>query len=187
MFIIRLKWNLRKTTYISLRRVPNSAAVSFPKSELGQTIIYDYISVTLGDRRPSYSTVRNWAARFRIGHSRTVDEEHYGISTEVTVPENVDGIHCVTLVERRISADICRDPANIPREDTSHYPRDCRHEKALSKMSWHMPQWWVEVWWGAFFTSLFGPIWAGCCGISFNRPLTIDETLTMYLHILSRD
>jgi transposase len=30
--------------------------------------IYDDRSVTLGDKRFSYSTVKNWVARFRTGH-----------------------------------------------------------------------------------------------------------------------
>jgi transposase len=48
--------------------------------------IYD-MSVTLGDRRPSYSTVKNWVARFRTGHLSTADEERSGRSTQVAIPE----------------------------------------------------------------------------------------------------
>jgi transposase len=54
------------------------------------------MSVTLGDKRPSYSTVKNWVAKFRTGHSCT-EEEHSGRPTQVTVPENVDAIHSMNI------------------------------------------------------------------------------------------
>jgi transposase len=59
--------------------------------------IYDNMSVTLGDKRPSYSTVRNWVARFRTGHLSTEDEERSGRSTQVTIPENVGAIHSMIM------------------------------------------------------------------------------------------
>jgi hypothetical protein len=36
--------------------------------------MYDML-VTLGDKHPSYSTVKNWVARFGTGHLSTEDEE----------------------------------------------------------------------------------------------------------------
>jgi hypothetical protein len=41
-------------------------------------IIYDDMSVTLGDKCPSYSTVKNWVVRYRTGHLSTEAEEHSG-------------------------------------------------------------------------------------------------------------
>jgi hypothetical protein len=35
--------------------------------------IYDDMPVTLGDKCPSYSTVKNWVARSRTGHLSTED------------------------------------------------------------------------------------------------------------------
>jgi transposase len=74
--------------------------IFFLKRELGQN--YD-MSVTLGDKHQSYSTVKNWVARFRIGHVSTEDEEYSGRPTQVTVPENVDAVHFLILDNRRIS------------------------------------------------------------------------------------
>jgi transposase len=54
-------------------------------------------------KHPTYSTVKNWIARFTIGHLSTKDEECSGRPTQVTVPENVDAIHSVILDDRRIS------------------------------------------------------------------------------------
>jgi transposase len=61
------------------------------------TKIYDDMSVTLGDKCPSYSTVKNWVARVRIGHLSTEDQERSGRPTQVTVPENLDAIHSMIL------------------------------------------------------------------------------------------
>jgi transposase len=52
--------------------------------------------VTLGDKRPSYSTVKNWVARFRTGHLSTEDEERSGRPTQVKIPEN-NAIHSMIL------------------------------------------------------------------------------------------
>jgi transposase len=67
-------------------------------------MIYIDISVTLYDKRPFYSTVKKWVARFRTGSLSTEDKERSGIPTQVTVPENVDAIHSMILDDRKISA-----------------------------------------------------------------------------------
>jgi transposase len=59
--------------------------------------IYDGMSVTLGDKCPSCSTVKNWVGRVRTGHLSTKDKERSGTPTQVTVPEKVDAIHSMIL------------------------------------------------------------------------------------------
>jgi transposase len=66
--------------------------------------IYDNMPVTLGDKLPSYSTVKNWVGGFRTGHLSTEDKERSGKPTQVTIPENVDGIYSMLLADQRISA-----------------------------------------------------------------------------------
>jgi hypothetical protein len=66
--------------------------------------IYSDMSVTLHDKRLSYSTVKNWVAEFRRGHLSTEDEEHSGRPTQATIPENMDAIHSLFLDDQRISA-----------------------------------------------------------------------------------
>jgi transposase len=61
------------------------------------------MSVTLCDKRLSYSTVKNWVVRFRRGHLSTEDEESPGRPTQVTIPENLDAIHSMILDDRKIS------------------------------------------------------------------------------------
>jgi hypothetical protein len=57
----------------------------------------NYMSVILGDKCPSYSTVMNWGARFRTGHLSTEDEERSGRPTQVTIPVKVDAIYSMIL------------------------------------------------------------------------------------------
>jgi transposase len=66
--------------------------------------IYDDTLVTLGEKRPSYSTVKNWVTRFRAGHFSTEDEECFGRPTQVTGPVNMDAIQPMILDNQRISA-----------------------------------------------------------------------------------
>jgi transposase len=40
------------------------------------------MSVTFADERPSYSTVKNWVARFTTGYLSTENKEHSGRPTE---------------------------------------------------------------------------------------------------------
>jgi histone-lysine N-methyltransferase SETMAR len=61
------------------------------------------MSVTSGDKRPSYSTVKNWVARFRTLHLSTEYEERSRIPTQVTIPENVDATHFMILDDQRVS------------------------------------------------------------------------------------
>jgi transposase len=61
------------------------------------------MSVTLGNKCPSYSTVKNWVARFKTRHLSTEDE-HSGRPTQVTIPENVDAMRSMILEDRRLSA-----------------------------------------------------------------------------------
>jgi transposase len=50
---------------------------------------YFDISVTLGDKRASYPTIKNWVAKFRTGRLSSEDKERSRSPTQLTVPENV--------------------------------------------------------------------------------------------------
>jgi hypothetical protein len=53
----------------------------------------DDMSVTLGDKRPSNSTAKNWVASFRTGYMSTESEEFPGRPS----PGNVDAIQSMIL------------------------------------------------------------------------------------------
>jgi transposase len=72
----------------------------FLKGNSAQKKIYDDMSVTLGQKRPNYFTVKNWVTRFITGHLSTEDGERSGRPTQVTIPINVDAIHSTILDDR---------------------------------------------------------------------------------------
>jgi transposase len=94
--------------------------------------IYDDMLVTLGDKRPSYSTVKNWVARFRRGHLSTEDEERSGRPTRVTIPENVDAIHSMILDDRRISTKKIAETLAISKERVGYIIHEILEMRKLS-------------------------------------------------------
>jgi hypothetical protein len=78
--------------------------------------IYDNLSVTLGEKRSSYCTVKHWVAGFRTGHLSTADEKSSRRPTQVTIPESVDAIHSKILDDRRISTKKIAETPAISRE-----------------------------------------------------------------------
>jgi hypothetical protein len=61
------------------------------------------MSVTLGDKCPSYYTFKNCVARFRTGLLVIEDGGRSGRPTQVAIPENVNAIHSMILDDRRLS------------------------------------------------------------------------------------
>jgi transposase len=78
--------------------------------------IYNDMSVMLGDKWPSYTTVKNWVARFRAGHLSTEGEERSGRPTQMAIPENMDVIHSMIQDNQRISAKKIAHTLMISRE-----------------------------------------------------------------------
>jgi hypothetical protein len=74
--------------------------------------IYNDMSITLGDKCHSNSTVKNLYVRLRTGQS-TEDKECFGRPTQVTIPENVDAM---ILGDRRISTKKRAETLAIPKE-----------------------------------------------------------------------
>lgn len=71
---------------------------------------------TLGDRCPSYSTVKKWCANFQRGDFATEDAARSGRPSTVTTPEIVDQVHDMILTNRRISAKVIAETLEISRE-----------------------------------------------------------------------
>jgi hypothetical protein len=76
--------------------VSSGDEIYFPNRKLAQKI-YDYMSVALGYKCPSYCTVKKWLVRLGTGHLSTKDEGHSGRLTQVTIPQNMDAIHSMIL------------------------------------------------------------------------------------------
>ena len=54
--------------------------------------IHAILAETLGERAPSYATVKNWVAQFKRGDFSTCDAPRPGRPETVTTPEIVDQI-----------------------------------------------------------------------------------------------
>jgi hypothetical protein len=76
------------------------------------------MSVTLGNKRPSYFTDKKWVAMCasRTGHLSSEDEEHSGRPTKMTIPENMDAFNSIILNDRRICAKKIAEILAISRE-----------------------------------------------------------------------
>ena len=62
--------------------------------------IHDFIK-TLGDESPSYSTVKKWAAEFRIGRESMEDYEWSGCPKEATTDGNVELVHSDHVLQEK--------------------------------------------------------------------------------------
>nr|XP_060623585.1 histone-lysine N-methyltransferase SETMAR-like isoform X2 [Anolis sagrei ordinatus] len=89
---------------------------------------------TLGDQCPSYSTVKNWVAKFKTGHVSTNDEKRPGRPRVVVVPEIVDAVHNLILENRLISAKGIADIMGISRERVCVIIHEHLNMKKLSAM-----------------------------------------------------
>lgn len=104
---------------------------SFPKRNLAKGI-YDGMTVTLGDKCPFYSTVKNCITGFRTGHLTTEGEERYVRQAQVTVAENLDAIHSLYLDDRRISVIKISETLSISRERVGYIIHEILDIKKLA-------------------------------------------------------
>ena len=68
------------------------------------TEIHAILTETLGERTPSYATIKNWVAQFKHGDFSTCDAPLPGRPKTVTTPVIIDQIHELILEDHRISA-----------------------------------------------------------------------------------
>ena len=92
--------------------------VSNPPSLQGKVPkeILAILTEALGERAPSYTTVKNWVAQFKRGDFSACIAPHPGRQKTVTTPEIVDQIHELILEYRRISAKSIAEQLTISRE-----------------------------------------------------------------------
>ena len=74
------------------------------------------LTETLGERAPSFATVKNWVPQFKRGDFSTCDAPRPGRPKTVTTPEIIDQIHELILEDRRISAKSVAEQLGISRE-----------------------------------------------------------------------
>ncbi|UYV63554.1 hypothetical protein LAZ67_2004645 [Cordylochernes scorpioides] len=65
--------------------------------------IYEDRVDTLREDAPSYSTVKKWVAAFKLGRISTEDEHRPGRPVESVTQENIDKIHVLDMLDRRMT------------------------------------------------------------------------------------
>lgn len=78
--------------------------------------IHECLTQTLGDKSPSFTTVKKWCANFQRGDFETHDEVGVKKPSIVSSPEIVDNVHDLILADRRISTERIAEALEIPRE-----------------------------------------------------------------------
>ena len=63
--------------------------------------IHENFMKTLGKESPSYSTVKKWAAEFKIGRESFEDDGPSGRAKDATTDENIKDVHILVVCERR--------------------------------------------------------------------------------------
>ena len=62
--------------------------------------IHEDFMKTLGNESPSYSTVKNWAAEFKLGRESIEDDARSGRPKDATTDENVEIVHNLVICDR---------------------------------------------------------------------------------------
>ena len=78
--------------------------------------IHAILTETLGERAPSYATIKNWVAQFKRGDFSPCDAPRPGRPKTVTTLEIIDHIHELIFEDRRISAKSIAEQLGISRE-----------------------------------------------------------------------
>ena len=91
---------------------------------------------TLGDDDPALSTVKKWAAKFKMGRESLEDNPRSGCPASATTQENIDCVHHMVMDDRRLTVNQIADPVAIFHEQVENI---LHQELAMSKVS----AWWV--------------------------------------------
>ena len=101
--------------------------------------IHAILIATLREYAPSYATIKNWVAQFKLGDFFTCDEPHPGRPKPVTTPKIIDQIHELILEDRRISTNLIAEQLGISRERVGSIIHEVLDMRKLSA-NW-VPKW----------------------------------------------
>ncbi|UYV61879.1 hypothetical protein LAZ67_1006929 [Cordylochernes scorpioides] len=96
--------------------------------------IYEDMVDTLREEAPSYSTVEKWVAAFKLGRISTEDEHRTGRTVKSVTQENIDKIHDLFMLDRRMIVSQIEETLGIPKTTVD---RIMREHLGLRKLSAH--------------------------------------------------
>ncbi|UYV63889.1 hypothetical protein LAZ67_2005893 [Cordylochernes scorpioides] len=86
--------------------------------------IYEDMVDTLRDDAISYSTVKKWVATFKLGRISTEDEHRPGRPVESVTQENIDKIHDLVMLDRRMTVCQIEETLGIPKQMVDRIMRE---------------------------------------------------------------
>ncbi|UYV68372.1 hypothetical protein LAZ67_5004121 [Cordylochernes scorpioides] len=103
-----------------------------PLLECRRKEIYEDMVDTLREDFPSYSTVKKWVAAFILGRINTEDEHRPGRPVESVTQENIDKIHVLVMLDRRMTVRQIEETLGIQKTTVD---RIIREHLGLRKLS----------------------------------------------------
>ncbi|UYV62215.1 hypothetical protein LAZ67_1008243 [Cordylochernes scorpioides] len=94
--------------------------------------IYEDMVDTLREDAPSYSAVKKWVAAFKLGRISTEDEHRPGRPVESVTQENIEKIHDLVMLDRRMTVRQIEETLGIPKTTVD---RIMREHLGLRKLS----------------------------------------------------
>ncbi|UYV61976.1 hypothetical protein LAZ67_1007240 [Cordylochernes scorpioides] len=86
--------------------------------------IYEDMVDTLREDAPSYSTVKKWVAAFKLRRISTEDEHGPGRPVESVTQENIDKIHDLVMLDRRMTVRQIEETLGIPKTTVDRIMRE---------------------------------------------------------------
>ena len=94
--------------------------------------IYADMVSTLGDDAPALSTMKKWAAEFKMARESLEDDPRSGRLSTPTIQENIDRIHQMVMNDRRLTISHLANVISISRERVENI---LHNELGMSKVS----------------------------------------------------
>ncbi|UYV72608.1 hypothetical protein LAZ67_10000042, partial [Cordylochernes scorpioides] len=94
--------------------------------------IYEDMVDTLREDAPSYSTVKKWVVAFKLGRNSTEDEHRPGRPVESVTQENIDKIHDLIMLDRRMTVRQIEETLGIPKTTVDWIMREHLDLRKLS-------------------------------------------------------
>ena len=86
------------------------------KKGLAPLDIHADMVLTYGDTAPFYTTVKRWAAHFKVGNESLENDDRCGRMKKATTEENIAHAHRVVLDDRSLTVNQIASTVGISRE-----------------------------------------------------------------------